>query len=129
MKGQSNELDALADMEVEAMARGDVDAYLALLDEEAVFLPPGLLPKEGAELHNWMRQFLTGFTIEWIQFTHDEAYVCNDYGYHRYTYKWRFYPKSGGEEIMAQGKGLHIMRRRAGGSWKLYREIWNANPA
>lgn len=125
----SRDIEKLADCEAAAMASGDIDAYCALLHENAIFLPPNSLPKEGVELRDWMSDFLLNYKIEWNRYIHDEVVVFGEYAYHRYSYSWRVIPRSSSKSILAQGKGVHVMRRSAIGNWKLFREIWNSNPS
>ena len=122
-------IEQLADREAVAMANGNMDVYQLLLHQDAIFLPPNTLPKHGSDLRNWMGEFIHNYQIEWDEFVHEETVVFGEYGYHRYTYSWRITPKSGGKEIVAQGKGLHIMRLMPDAGWKIFREIWNSNPS
>jgi ketosteroid isomerase-like protein len=123
------DVEEAADREAAAIAGGDMAAYQGVLDEEAIFLPPNLALKGGAELREWLREFLERFTIQWLDFVHEEAAVSGDLAVHRFSYRWRVTPKAGGEAVVAEGKGMHVLRRRAGGPWKIWREIWNASPA
>jgi ketosteroid isomerase-like protein len=122
-------VEAILDREVAAIANDDIAGYLAILDDEAMFLPPNLEPKQGEDLREWLRDFLRRFAVAWLSYTHEETEVAGDIAYHRFAYSWKVTPKSGGEPVVGHGKGLHILRRRAGQDWKLWREIWNASPA
>jgi ketosteroid isomerase-like protein len=119
----------LVDREVAAMGAGDLGQYVALLTDDAVLLAPNTPPKAGAELRQWLGEFLQRVRVEWLSFVHDEVAVSGDLGYHVYSYTWRTSPKGGGEPTVSSGKGLHIVRRGADGAWRIAREIWNANPA
>jgi ketosteroid isomerase-like protein len=119
---------AVVDREVAAMRDGESDRFAALLSEDAVLLAPNVLPKAGAELRRWLRDFLQRFQVEWLSFAHEETAVSGDLAYHIYSYRWRVTPKSPGEPTLVSGKGLHILRRGADGTWRIAREIWNANP-
>jgi ketosteroid isomerase-like protein len=57
-----------------------------------------------------------------------EVLVTGETAYHSYTYTWCVWPRAGGEEIVATGKGVHLLSSQPGGSWKIAREIWNASP-
>ena len=120
---------AIIEREVHAASSGDAAGYFSILDEEATFLPPNLPPKQGDELREWLRDFLERFAIEWIDFIHEETEVAGDLAYHRYAYSWRVTARAGGPPTVAQGKGLHVLRRRPGAGWKILCEIWNASPA
>jgi len=122
-------VEAILDREVAAIASDDIAGYLAILDDEAMFLPPNLAPKQGADLRGWLRDFLQRFAVQWLSYAHEETQVEGDIAYHRFAYSWKVTPKSEGEPIVAYGKGFHILRRQAGQEWKLWREIWNASPA
>ena len=126
-ESDQQEIIAVTDREVAAVRDEDHAAYLCILADDAVFLPPSLLPKGGEELRRWLDEFLRGFAVEWLDFVHEEVSVEGDLAYHVYLYRWRVTPRSGGEGIISQGKGMHILRRQPDGSWKIAREIWNDN--
>jgi len=59
---------------------------------------------------------------------HNELEVAGNLAYHTYVYTWRVTPRASGEAKVSSGKGLHILRCQADGSWRIAREIWNAMP-
>jgi len=91
-------------------------------------LPPGDPPKTGEELRGWLNAFLEDFTIEGLRYETPEVVVVGDLAYHWYAFTWTVTPKVAGEPMPEQGKGIHILRFRPDGCWKLAREIWNATP-
>ena len=121
-------VNGVIDAEVAAIADDDIESYLALLTEDALFLPPGLPSIGGEELHAWLHEFLEQWRVEWLAFKHNETEVAGDLAFHRFSYSWRLEPKSGGELRVSHGKGLHILRRSADGDWKIARETWNDRP-
>ena len=121
-------IESVIDAEVEAMADDDIERYLPLLSQDALFLPPGLPSIGGAELHAWLREFLGEWRVEWLAFKHNETEAVGDLAFHRFSYSWRLEPKSGGQLQVSHGKGLHILRRSVDGDWKIARETWNARP-
>ena len=121
-------VNGVIDAEVAAIADDDIESYLALLTEDALFLPPGLPSIGGEELHAWLREFLEQWRIEWLGYRHDESEICGDLAFHRFSYSWRLEPKRGGQLQVSHGKGLHILRRPAEGDWKIARETWNDRP-
>jgi ketosteroid isomerase-like protein len=116
------------DEEVNAVSTGDAQAYLAILADDAVFMPPNQTSKAGDELRIWLREFLEEFSVKWLKFEHLDTETAGDLAYHTYAFSWRVTPKVGGEPTVAQGKGMHVLRRQADGAWKVVREIWNASP-
>lgn len=127
--GEESALLAVIDREVAAAAKGDFEQYNAILADNAVFMPPNGHPRSGCELRTWLRQFLEDFAVEWVSFQHGDVAIDGRYGYHSYEYEWRVTPRTGGETTVSCGKGLHVLRREADGSWKIVREIWNFSPS
>jgi ketosteroid isomerase-like protein len=110
------------------IAEGDAGRYFAALADDALFLPPNTTAKTGAELRNWLGEFMKGFRIEWLSFVSSEVQVFGEVAYHIFSYTWRVTPVAGGEGKVTSGKGLHILRRQSDGEWKISREIWNSTP-
>ena len=127
--GEEPAILAVIDREVASASQSDFEEYDAILADDAVFMPPNGHPRSGAELRTWLRQFLEGFAVEWLSFQHGDVAVDGRHGYHSYEYEWRVTPRVGGEAIVSCGKGLHVLRREADGSWRIVREIWNPSPA
>ncbi|MGD0922495.1 MAG: DUF4440 domain-containing protein [Terriglobia bacterium] len=119
---------AATDEEVAAIEASDFRRYLALLTDDALFMPPNALAKAGEELREWLRDFVDGYSVEYLKLTHDETVVEGNLAYHRFVYGWKVTPKAGGETMLGHGKGMHILRRQPDGAWKIAREIWNALP-
>ncbi len=113
--------------EARAINTGDMEAYLAILTDDAAFLPPGDPAKTGAELRAWLRAFLEEVNIEELKYDTQEVVVAADLAYHWYEFSWKLTPKVGGPTTPGEGKGIHILRRGPDGCWKLAREIWNGS--
>ena len=111
-----------------AIATGDTGRYFAALADDAIFLPPNTTAKSGAELRDWLSQFVKNFRVEWLDFDSREVQAFGETAYHIYSYRWRVTPIAGGEGTISSGKGLHILRREPDGSWKIARGIWNSTP-
>jgi ketosteroid isomerase-like protein len=120
---------AVTEEEVHAISAGDIDRYLAILTENATFMPPNLPPRRGDELRQWLRDFLERFTVEYLEFVHGETVVVGNLAYHEFTCSWKTTPRSGGPPAVAHFKGMHILRKDPNGAWKLARGIWNSSPA
>jgi len=127
--GEIRSVAALIDREIKAMETGDPGAALALLHDEAVFLPPNQAPKDGEALRQWLGKFIQRFDVQWLNFEHRETVVTGEFAFHRYDYTWKVTPKDGGESSFSHGKGIHVLKRTAEGDWKIYYEIWNSSPA
>ncbi|MGA9762519.1 MAG: DUF4440 domain-containing protein [Gaiellaceae bacterium] len=121
-------VEGAVDIELAATEDGDIERYLMLLDDDALFLPPDMPSVGGEELRAWLRSFLDNWRVEWLSFKHEEAEICGDLAFHRYSYSWRLEPKAGGQLQVSHGKGLHVLRRLPNGDWKIARKVWNGRP-
>jgi ketosteroid isomerase-like protein len=119
---------AVISRERRAVESGSPGDYWSVLAEDAVFLPPGLPPKSGHELHAWLKDFVERFRVDWLAFSSADVVVVGDLAVHSYIYRWRVTPRSGGAATLSCGKGVHILRRSADGSWRIWRAIWNPSP-
>jgi len=120
---------ALSEAEKTAVESGDADAYLSILTDSCIFMPPNALRKEGEELRDWLRDFLVTMRADWIEYSHGHTEISGNLAWHDYSYVWRVTPRAGGEGIVGRGKGIQIYRRDPDGQWKLARNIWNSNPS
>jgi ketosteroid isomerase-like protein len=131
MRGSSDDLaEALATARREAavMAAGDIEAYLDLLAADAIYLPPNSAPKSGSELRAWLGEFLRTFVVQWLSYEDGATTLSGDLAVHDYAYEWRVTPRAGGQSVLGRGKGIQVLHRVSGGSWKFLRNIWNATP-
>jgi ketosteroid isomerase-like protein len=119
---------AVTEEEVAAIESGDIDRYLALLSDDAVFMPQNVAAKTGCDLRQWLRDFLDQVTIKYLQFTHGETVIRNDLACHAYSCSWTATPKSGGQPALMRFKGMHVLRRMPEGIWRISRSIWNTDP-
>jgi ketosteroid isomerase-like protein len=120
---------AEAQREPAMMAAGDVEGYLSLLAAEAIYLPPNSPPKTGSELRAWLGEFLRSSVVEWLEYKDGATTVSGDLAVHDYSYVWRVTPRAGGQPVLGRGKGIQVLQRVSGRSWKLLRNVWNATPA
>jgi ketosteroid isomerase-like protein len=132
MSGSSSDLAqvlAVAQRESAVMAAGDVQGWLDLLAEDAIYLPPNSPPKSGSELRVWLAEFLRTFVVEWLEYKDGATEISGDLAVHDYSYFWRVTPRAGGPPVLGRGKGIQVLHRGSGGSWKIVRNVWNATPA
>jgi len=126
--GDRQRIFTLTEAESAAIQDGDIQRYLALLTDDAVFLPPNLTAKAGEELRRWLSEFLEQVSVESLQFAHGETVIRDDLACHEYTCKWRTTPKPSGQPSVTCFKGVHVLRREPSGAWKISRNIWNTDP-
>jgi ketosteroid isomerase-like protein len=122
-------LQAVGDEEFRLMETGDVDAFLALLSSDVLFLPPNDSPKAREAVAPWIRRFIDGFSVKFLEHSHDETLLLGDWALLRTSFRWRVTPRAGGEALVRLGTTLRVFRREPAAPWRLAREIWNTYPA
>ena len=108
---------------------GDVDAWLALMADDVIWMRPGastLVGKE--EIGFWARHARENFELEYSSHSTDEMVASGDLAFVRGTRTVVMVPRAGGERRQVAGKYIFILRRQADGAWKIARSIWNHDP-
>ena len=111
---------------VEAMNRGDVEAFFDVVSEDAVFFPPNEPAKRGEELREFMTEFLDQYTVHFDRYVDEEIEVAGELVVNHYSYRWTVAAKSGGEPGTAEGHGIRILKQQARGAWKITHEMWSS---
>ena len=105
-----------------ATAAGDVDAVLALMADDVIFLVAGQPPMRGrSTFERGLRKLLSEHRIHStgeIQ----EIVISGDLAYCWTMLTVRIIPVAGGTETSRQGNALSILRKQANGSWLLVRD-------
>lgn len=105
-----------------ASAAGDVDAVLALMSEDVVFLVAGAPPMRGrASFEAGLRRLLTQHRIE-SKGEVREIEVSGDLAYCWSYLTVHMIPLAQGAPVTRTGHTLSILRRRGDGSWGLVRD-------
>jgi len=111
----------------DAANAGDAAAWAALYTEDAVIMPPESPVVEGrGAIEAWLEMLpvitdAEGAALE-VQGTGSLAYL-------RGTYSMNLVIPGVREAVSQRGKFLQIYARQTDGSWRLARDIWNADPS
>ena len=110
-----------------AWNEGDYEGYLAIIDEEAMFLPPNSPPIGGMETIRSV--YKTSFdSLDFnVTITTEEIQVSGDMAYSLDNWRGSMNPKDGSEPIVFDNKNLLIYKRQADGSWKTWRSMYSSN--
>jgi ketosteroid isomerase-like protein/mannose-6-phosphate isomerase-like protein (cupin superfamily) len=120
--------DRIRQTHMAAVNGNDAEAAASLFASDAVFLPPGAPPIEGAAIRGWFDRFfenvrMEGFSIEPAGLaSHGDILV--EHG----TWKAAFQPKNSAQFSSAGGTYLTILGRAADGSIRVTRDIFNGLP-
>ena len=105
-----------------ATAAGDVDAVLALMADDVIFLVAGQPPMRGrATFAHGLRKLLSEHRID-SSGEIQEIVVSGDLAYCWTMLTVRVTSLAGGTETSRRGNALSILRKQANGSWLLVRD-------
>lgn len=106
------------------MVDGDPEGWLTLWDPGGIQMPPGAPVRDYdmlAEEERWDPGNFTAMEIDPM-----EIVILGDTVYSRGTC-WFGYPTGEGGQGHFEGKFTTILKRQDDGSWKIHRDIFNAN--
>lgn len=107
---------------LQATRDGDVDAVLALMAPDVVFLVPGQPPMQGrAAFEQGLRGMLAGHAIE-SHSTIEEVVVVGDLAYSRTRLSVTITSRHGNLPVRRTGHTLSILRKGNDGKWLLARD-------
>ena len=110
-----------------AVNNSDLHGILATWCDDGVLMPPGHPPLRGRlEIEAYFARLFRQRRFKFF-FTFSAIEVTGDVALERIEYRASSWPVEGGAEALDKGKGLHVYRRRADGSWGLAIDIWNSD--
>ena len=112
---------------VSAVNSADVDANMAGFTDDTVYMPPNSAPIRGkSELAKMVRSWFEDFQVS-IEMVPEETIVSGDWAFQWGLLHGETRPRDGGDAIPMDWKFIYIYRRQPDGSWKIARDIYNAN--
>ena len=121
-------IDELHRRDTAASVAGDFDALRALIDDEAVMLPPGGKPQRGAAALDAsfakMKQAPRTHAVLEYRFDFEEIQVLGDVAVEWGAIHGTTKEISTGQISRSSYHVMRMLRRQSDGSWKVYRSIW-----
>ena len=108
---------------------GDAELLLSLWAEEPVLMPQDQPAVFGKDAIRSLYQIVLNEYDFKSEGSLKEVEASGDWGYFWSTYALTATPKAGGEPITSAGKSVFIVRRQAGGAWKIARLMDNNDGA
>ena len=111
----------------DAQNAGDFEGWLSFFTDDVLIMPPNepvLRGKAAVRAHNL--PLFQEFDLH-EETDEREVEVAGNWGYIRAHWKWTLTPKNGDEAITDIGSSIWIVRRQAGGNWKISRGIYNSD--
>jgi uncharacterized protein (TIGR02246 family) len=116
---------------IDAFKRADPATLTANYTDDAVLMPPNMPAWEGrAGISQGFTSFLAQFSLVDARLETKDVILSGDYAIERGTYTWTLHPKTataGRADIVDSGKYLTVWERQESGSWKIIRDINNAD--
>lgn len=98
---------------------GDADLLLSLYADDPVLMPQGQPEVVGKEAIRPLYEVVLKEYDFMSESVLQDVAASGDLGYFRVTYTLRATPKAGDESFEQDGKSLFIVKRQAGGAWKI----------
>jgi uncharacterized protein (TIGR02246 family) len=109
---------------------GNVDAKMRLYMPDAVLMPPDGTAIVGYQAVRTWHQETYARTSSQLSSKVDEVQMLGDWAFARGSWSGAITPKAGGAAKQEAGRFVILLRRLPdGGSWRIAREMWNAQPA
>ncbi len=128
-------IERLHRRDMRASAAGDFAALRALVDDNAVMLPPGGAPQRGAKDFDaaFERMNSSPRTHEVIEYRleFEEVKIFGNYAVEWGAIRGATREIATGRVNQSEYHVMRVLRRQSNGSWKIYRSIWapGAGPA
>ncbi len=106
---------------------GDVDGWVALFEQGAVYMPPG---QRAVTTRQALHDAATAGFSSWrssIQIKPEEIMTSGDWAFARTQVSGEVTPRAGGDPLPIDIKQLVVYHRQLDGSWKIARLIGNSN--
>lgn len=113
----------------ESYMNRDLERFIDFFTDDVVCMPSDEQPVVGrAAWRSWLLEWWEEKTVNRMDLMTDEILVFGDWAFERHHETQVTSPRGGGEARQASFKGVWILRRDAGGSWKIARYVWNSSP-
>lgn len=119
---------AEAQVRLKAIETGDVEAYLSVYADDAVWMPPAAMEIVGKEAaRRRISQAFDMATLEPVIQSREQEVMSPEWVADRGQYAILATPKQGGESRQTVGSFLTLWHRDEAGKWKIYFDIWNTD--
>lgn len=120
-------LSMLLSAYAETVNAGDPEAWITLWDTDGIQLPFDAPMNIGRSAIWKMNKDDFGAIDMKFSIVQHEIVAFGDYGYVRGTYSYSFKSAIDAQPISFAGKYLTICRRQTDGTWRIYRDAFNAD--
>lgn len=122
------EVEQLFERFITAFNSGDLETLRSSYTSEAILVPPGQPVVRGPQaiITQMWGPMAEAFDVD-AALPIEELQLSEEWGFVRGTYRMRLDPKAGGDSLSEEGRWIDIVRKEAGGGWRIARAIWNTS--
>lgn len=118
---------AAHDAYTNAINSNDLEAFLAMLTDDAVFMPPNSPRIVGKQaVREWAAPYLDAYQIHWDK-TCFELIIAGEWAFEQYGYIENDTPKGEWPRLQDTGKGVIVYHHDDDGVWRVARDAWNSD--
>ena len=120
-------LDRITKTTIQAFNQGNIEEYVALIADDAVYMPPNTGALIGKDvIRDWYKgvQSHNQFDIDIIT---ENTELHGELAIQRVVWKGTITSKQGGEPFHHNAMCLNVLSKQADGTWKIWKSIWNRN--
>ena len=126
-KADVEAIERLVKQYEDAVNAADVEAWLKVLTDNAIWMRPGNTSLNGKDaLRPWGQEAFDYANLVYA-FSTEQIEVAGDWAFLRGSGTVEVTPKDSGQTRHSSYKYIWIMRQQADGSWKFSHSIWNSN--
>lgn len=120
-------LDNVTKTTIQAFNEGNIEEYVALIADDAVFMPPrtGALVSRDV-IQDWYKDIQTRNHFA-INILTESTEIHEEFAFQRVVWKGTITSKQGDDPFHHNAMCLNVLRKQADGSWKIWKCIWNRN--
>ena len=120
-------LDEITKITIKAFNEGNIENYIALIADDAVWMPPGVGAIVGKDaISDWYKGFMPNSQFD-IDIINESTELHGEFAFQREVWKGTITSKQGGEPFHHNAMCLNVLRKQADGTWKIWKSIWNRN--
>ena len=129
LEKDKQEIEQVRLRHAEVAMKGDADAYVNFLTDDAIYLIPNELELEGKEnIRNYVKQAMETASLRIIQHPAKEIEILNEIAFVRYRVSIEGTLKADKSSFNIERKYLDIWKK-VNGAWRVHRHMWNDLPS
>jgi ketosteroid isomerase-like protein len=126
-KADKAALDNITKITIKAFNQGNIENYIALIADDAVYMPPGVGAILGKDaIRDWYKGVISNNQFD-IDIINESTELHGEFAFERVVWKGTSTSKKGGEPFHHNSMCLNVLRKQADGTWKIWKSIWNRN--